>query len=92
MRHCDECRFSEQRELRNGDIRCLCAQGHQPVFLAPQSYTEVNNGNWGWQLRCRDFQAIPKQDDRSPAPDLAEIHAQQLQWRHRAETLETAAT
>lgn len=77
MRNCDECRFSEMTETR-----CRCAHGNRPVFLAPQSWGDVNTGDWGWKLRCADFKAsenVVASDVPDPLCD-AYLRRARLEW------------
>lgn len=78
MRHCDDCRFADQRE-RSGDVTLLCAHGHDAVFVMPNN-PNPRPEDWGWMRRCRDFEPAPVPTPKPPAP----LESARQQWNQMA--------
>lgn len=90
MRHCDECMFGEQRLMKGGDVRLICAHNHTPPFVLP-GWEKIRTNEWGWMRRCADFKRTEIADDnRSLGQKLNEeqkavaLHERRLAWRRQA--------
>ena len=84
IRFCDECRFAD---LSGTSLRC--AHGNRPAFVTP-GWEEVQSRQWGWMLRCRDFEKAETADSKArPVQDVpaVDLRSQQLAWRRQAEAL-----